>query len=82
MKEHVVTIIDSGVGPAAGWKKAGISVAHPAAPVSELIARIERQREIIGDLLVKNEQLRNKLRRTEHNTPSSPAQPSELETAE
>lgn len=82
MKEHVVTIIDSGMDSANGWKKTGISVAHPAASMSELIASIERQREIIGELLVKNEQLRNRLRGVEHNTPSSRAQHSEFETAE
>lgn len=85
MKEHAVTIIDRGLGGvclANGWKNTGISVAHPETSTSELIARIERQRQIIGDLLVKNEQLRNRLRRIEHNTQSSPAQHNEFETAE
>ena len=85
MKEHAVTIIDGGLGGvclANGWKKTGISVAHSETSTSELIARIERQREIIGDLLGKNEQLRNRLRRIEHNTQSIPARPSEFETAE
>jgi hypothetical protein len=85
MKEHAVTIIDGGLGGvclANGWKKTGISVAHPDSSMSELIARIERQCEIIGDLLVKNEQLRSRLRRLEHSTPSSHAQHSEFETAD
>lgn len=80
MNDHAVTIIDGGVGgvcPANGWKKTGISVAHPETSMSELIAKIERQCEIIGDLLAKNEQLRNRLRRIEHSTQSSPAQHSE-----
>jgi hypothetical protein len=81
MKEPAATIIDGGVCLAKGWKTTG-SVAHPDASINELIASIERQREIIGDLLVKNEQLRNRLRRVEHYTPSSPAQHSEFGTAE
>ncbi len=85
MREHAVTIIDGGLGGvclANRWKTTGVNVAHPDASMNELIARIERQREIIGDLLAKNEQLRNRLRRMEHTTQSSPAQRGEFEAAE
>jgi hypothetical protein len=69
MKEHGLTIIGGGPGslrPANGLEKAGDGVANPETSMSELMARVERQCEIIGDLLAKNEQLRNKLRRIEH----------------
>jgi hypothetical protein len=68
MKEHGVTTIGGGAGSlclANGLQKAGAGVANPEASMSELVARIERQCEIIGDLLAKNEQLRNHLRRIE-----------------
>ena len=85
MREHAVAIIDGGVGKVClgnGWKTTAINVAHPDASMNDLIARIERQREIIGDLLVKNEQLRNRLRRMEHNSQSSLTQRGEFEAAE
>jgi hypothetical protein len=85
MKEHAVIINNGGLGGvclASGWKRTAISAAHPDSSMSELIAKIERQCEIIGDLLVKNEQLRNRLRRIEPSTQSSPGQHSGLETAE
>jgi hypothetical protein len=77
MKEHGVTIVSGGQGSlclANRWQKAGAGVANPETSLSELMARVERQYEIIGDLLAKNEQLRNRLRRIEHSTQSNPAQ--------
>jgi hypothetical protein len=62
-------IIGDGPGslcPANRLQKAGAGVANPETSMSELIERVERQCEIIGDLLAKNEQLRNQLRRIEH----------------
>jgi hypothetical protein len=69
MKEHAVTMIGSGPGSlclANRLQKAGAGVTNPESSMSELIARVERQSEIICDLLAKNEQLRNQLRRIEH----------------
>jgi hypothetical protein len=63
------TFIGDGPGspcPANRLQKAGGGVANPETSMSELIARVERQYQIIGDLLAKNEQLRNELRRIEH----------------
>jgi hypothetical protein len=69
MKEHGITMIGGGPGSlclANRLQKAGAGVANPEASMIELMARVERQCEIIGDLLAKNEQLRNELRRIEH----------------
>jgi hypothetical protein len=80
MKEHALTMIGRGRGGmclANGWKNTEIGMAHHETSVNELIAKVERQCEIIGDLLVKNEQLRSRLRRAEHSTQSSPGQDSE-----
>lgn len=43
----------------------------PETSRSELIAKIERQCQIIADLLLKNEQMRNRLDRLEHGTQRS-----------
>jgi len=55
--------------------------AHPETSTSELISRIERQREIICDLLVKNEHLRNRLRQIERGTRSNQARHGEIAAA-
>ena len=82
MKEHTRSIIDSDPGGlclAFGWQNPGAGAAKPETSMSDLLAKVERQSEIIGDLLVKNEQLRNQLRRIEHSTPANPGQDNELE---
>ncbi len=84
MKEHTVSIIDrepGGLCLAFGLQNPGAGAAKPETSMSELMAKVERQCEIIGDLLVKNEQLRNQLRRIEHSIPANPGQHNELEAA-
>jgi hypothetical protein len=54
------------------------NLANPEAPHSELIAKIERQCEIIADLLMKNELLRNRLGRVDNSAQSVNAQCNEL----
>lgn len=48
--------------------------ANPESLESRLTERIERQREIICELLSKNEKLRNRLSQIEHDTQSREAQ--------
>jgi hypothetical protein len=77
MKEHTGTGSDS-VCLANGGKKGEIRVTEGESSISELIAKIERQCEIIGDLLVTNERLRHRLHSIEYSTQSSSTRRSNL----
>jgi hypothetical protein len=81
MKEHTDKVAGTGsdsVCLANGGKKAEISVTDGESSVGELVAKIERQCEIIGDLLVTNERLRHRLRSIEYSTQASSARHSNL----
>jgi hypothetical protein len=81
MKEHTDTIAGTGsdsVCLANGGKKGQISVTDGESSISELMAKIERQCAIIGDLLVTNEELRHRLRSIEYSAQSSSTRHSNL----
>jgi hypothetical protein len=81
MKEHTETMAGPGANSvylASRGKKGEISVTDGESSISELMARIERQCEIIGDLLVTNEQLRHRLRSIEYSAQASSTQHSKL----
>ena len=68
MKEHTETMAGAGAN----------SVTDGESSISELMARIERQCEIIGDLLVTNEHLRHRLRSIEYSAQARSTQHSKL----